>query len=192
MGICPQDAEEKKVSDECLIDAAKSGDDDAFSELVTRYKHHVFRLAARFAHDPYELDDICQDVFIKVYENLGTFRRDAPFEHWLSRITVNTCHDALRKAKHRKGHLPLEGSLCFIGDPGPEAESLARQAYETLMRGIMRLHPHERIIITLLELEERSIQDVAAWTGWSEGNVRVRAHRARQALKRILEAQYES
>lgn len=186
----PED--ESGCSDTFLIDAAKGGDDAAFTQLVARHKHQVFRLAAYFAHDPYELDDICQEVFIKVYEHLRTFRQEAPFAHWLSRITVNACHDALKKRKRNRGHLSLEDLPFDIADSSLEAADLARQAYAILMRGLMQLNPDERIVITLLELEEKSVRDVAALTGWSEGNVRVRAHRARQALKKILEGHHES
>jgi len=72
-----------------------------------------------------------------------------------------------------------------------ETQAEARQAYETLMRGLSKLKPKERIVITLLDLEENSVQETAKLTGWSEGNVRVRAFRARQALRRILEEEYE-
>ncbi len=138
------------------------------------------------------MDDICQDVFIKVYEHLNEFRREAPFEHWLSRITINVCYDALKKAKREKDHLPIEVLSSDVRDRSLEAGEAARQAYETLMWALARLRPDERIVITLLELEEKSVKDVAVLTGWREGNVRVRAHRARQVLKKILEEHHES
>jgi len=158
---------------------------------VIRYKHHVFRLASRFARDSFELEDLCQEVFIKVYERLGSFRREAPFEHWLNRITVNTCYDMLRKTKRHRDHVSFEQLPFEPRDAAVENQAEARQAYETLMRGLSGLKPKERIVITLLDLEENSVQETAKLTGWSEGNVRVRAHRARQALKRILEGDYE-
>lgn len=175
------DPSEKKAA----VDS--DGTDESFADLVSRYKHHVFRLAARFARNPYELEDLCQEVFLKVYECLDSFRHEAPFEHWLSRITVNTCYDMLRKAKRSKDTLSFEQLPYEPMDPAWEADAESRQAYEALMRGVSRLRPKERIVITLLELEEKSVQEVAKLTGWSEGNVRVRAHRARQSLKEILE-----
>jgi RNA polymerase sigma-70 factor, ECF subfamily len=192
MGISPQDTEADRVYDERLVEAASHGDDEAFSRLVSRHKHRVFGLASRFARHSHELDDICQDVFIKVYEHLGKFRREAPFEHWLSRITINVCYDAIKKAKREKDHLPIEALSSDIRDGSPEAGEADRQAYETLMCALARLRPDERVVITLLELEEKSVKDVAALMGWSEGNIRVRAHRARQALKKILEEHHES
>ncbi|HEX9006930.1 MAG TPA: sigma-70 family RNA polymerase sigma factor, partial [Bacteroidota bacterium] len=95
-------------SDESLIRDVCAGNKQAFVELVRRHKRRVIALAARFARDADDLDDISQEVFIKVYENLGKFRADAPFEHWLSRIAVRTCYDALRSRRKEKGNVPLE------------------------------------------------------------------------------------
>lgn len=174
-------------SDESLISATLAGDDAAFARLVGRYKRRVFGLAARFARDRDDLDDICQDVFIKTYENLSAFRNDAPFEHWLTRIAVRTCHDALRSRRYDKNHTQLDRWALEVRDSVGEARSAARQARELLKFALSRLTPDERLVITLLELEGFSVREVAAATGWSEANVKVRAHRARQALKRIVE-----
>src|ERR1035437_3391796 len=100
-------------SDESLIQDIRAGNKEAFVQLVRRYKRKVFGLAARFARDADDLDDICQDVFIKIYENLAKFRADAPFEHWLSRVTIRTCYDALRSRKKEKGNVSLE-SIHFL------------------------------------------------------------------------------
>lgn len=181
-----------KRTDEELVEAAKGGDDAAFRMLVVRHKRQVIRLASRFFTDPYELDDVCQEVFIKAYEHLGSYRRVAPFGHWLARITVNACYDAMKKARPRKGHLSLEDLSMEIGDPRPGEEYAARRAYEMLTAALARMKPDERLIVTLLGLEEKTIEDISGLTGWSAGNIRVRAHRARQALKKILEAHHES
>jgi RNA polymerase sigma factor (sigma-70 family) len=97
-----------------LIEAAVSGDDDSFAELVRRYKRMVLAMASRFTRDGHELDDLCQDIFIKVYENLAGFRGDAPFEHWLRRITVHASYDLLRK-RRRELLVPLEDVKKYAG-----------------------------------------------------------------------------
>ena len=74
-------APEQVPNDERLIKSVLSGDDDAFAELVRKYKQKVFRLASRFVKDNNDLDDICQEAFIKAYQSLNKFRGDAPFEH---------------------------------------------------------------------------------------------------------------
>ncbi len=178
-------------ADEILVNEAIAGNDEAFVQLVSRYKRKVFSLGARFARDADELDDICQDVFIKIYGNLGKFRNDAPFEHWLSRIAVRTCYDVLRKRKHEKGLVPWEAVHYEIADHGRDEAEAAEEAHRILEWGLARLKPEERLIITLLELEEKSVREVAGLTGWSETNVKVRAFRARQSLKHLLEKHHE-
>jgi RNA polymerase sigma-70 factor (ECF subfamily) len=174
-------------SDEHLIKATLAGDDEAFALIITRYKRRVFSLAARFAQDGDELEDICQEVFIKAYENLKSFRRDAPFEHWLTRIAVHACHDALRGRRHTNRHISLDDQVWELQDYAADARLKARQARQVLARAMALLKPDERLIITLLELEEYSVNEIAGMTGWSTANVKVRAHRARLALKRIVE-----
>jgi len=180
-----------EATDETLIKNVCAGNSEAFVHLVRRYKHRVFALATRFARDFDDLDDICQDVFIKVYENIGKFRADAPFEHWLARITIRTCYDALRKRKKEKANVPLESIHNLIEDKSIEAKQAAEVARNLLEWGFAKLRPEERLVITLLELEDKSIKEIAEMTGWSQANVKVRAFRARQKLKRLLEKNNE-
>ncbi len=173
-------------TDERLIQSTLSGDDEAFAELVRRHKRKLFGIAARFARNDHDLDDIAQEIFVKAYQNLAKFRGDAPFEHWVSRIAVRTCYDFLRKTRRNQGNIPLgEVEVAVEDNVG------ARRADEVLRWGLARLSPDERLVITLLELEEKSVRETAELTGWSEANVKVRAFRARLALKKALETGHE-
>jgi RNA polymerase sigma-70 factor (ECF subfamily) len=176
--------------DEQLVKAALADNDEAFAMLVSRHKGKVFRTAARFTRDFDELDDLCQEVFIKAYENLDSFRNRVPFEHWLARITVHACYDMIRR-KRRQATTPLDSIGIELADPGGEAAMAAEQARSILEWAMSRLSPQEQLVITLLELEEHSVKEIAALTGWSENNVKVKAHRARQALRQIVEASHE-
>lgn len=173
-------------TDEDLIEATLKGDGEGFAALVHRYKRKVFHLAANFARDRFELDDVCQDVFLKAYKNLGKFRNDAPFEHWLTRIAVNACYDLLRTRQRDCDHVPLEDAPSSLADRHTEDALSAHEAREWLDRALSRLKPEDRLVITLLELEEKTVHEVARLTGWSEGNVKVRLFRARRALKKML------
>jgi RNA polymerase sigma-70 factor (ECF subfamily) len=184
-------ADTGEPSDERLIADARAGQDGAFVQLVSKYKRKVFGLAARFARDGDELDDICQEIFIKIYENLGKFRGDAPFEHWLARITIRSCYDALRSRRKEQRHVPLHNVHNEIEDVAAGSRQAAIQARNLLEWGFARLRPEERLVITLLELEEKSVREIAELTGWSAANVKVRAFRARQKLKRLLERYHE-
>ena len=180
-------APEQVPNDERLIKAVLAGDDEAFSELVRRYKPKVFRLAARFVRDNDELDDICQEAFIKAYQSLKKFRGDAPFEHWLTKIAVNVCYDMLRKQSRKRDNVPLDSVDFSIGEPQSPSSSSGSEAWDILKNAFVKLRPEDRLVITLLNLEEKSVRETASLTGWSEANVKVRAFRARKQLKRILE-----
>lgn len=179
-------------ADEALVAETLDGKDDAFAELVRRHKRRVFGTASRFARDAHQLDDICQEVFLRAFRNLAKFRGDAPFEHWLARITVSACYDFLRKERRVREQVSLEGHDFDLRDTGVDATLAAGRARELIDFAMRRLSPDERLIITLAEIEERSIREIADLTGWSESNVKVRAFRARQSLKKILQLSHES
>jgi len=179
--------EPSSPSDERLIAAVLEGDDGAFAVLVGRHKRQVLRIAARFSRTPEELEELGQEIFLKAYTDLGQYRGEAPLAHWLSRIAVRSCYDVLRKRRREIGTQPLDDAAPYLADDPAEDRDPAEAARELLDRALSRLRPAERLVITLLELEERTVREVAAMTGWSEVNVKVRAFRARRALKRILE-----
>ncbi|TAN35665.1 MAG: RNA polymerase sigma factor [Verrucomicrobia bacterium] len=177
-------APQQEPTDERLVCATLAGDDGAFAVLVGRHKRRVLGLAARFARDHHALDDLAQETFLHAWRYLRRFRNDAPFEHWLIRIAVRVCYDYLRRVRRDAVLTPLE-NLDMVAKESPAPE----QAREIVAVALARLRPDERLVVTLLELEERSVKDVADLTGWSESNVKVRAFRARQALRKILERQ---
>ena len=173
-----------------LVAAALRQDHSAFAELVRRYKAKVFGLAARFTRDTHELEDVCQEIFIQAYRKLGAFRGDAPFEHWLTRIATRKCYDLLRRTRReRESHISLEAAHDRMEDAATGREMEARESRETLNRALAMLSPQERLVLTLLELEDHPVREVSAATGWSEANVRTRACRARATLKQILQRQ---
>ena len=158
---------------------------------MRRHRKRVFSMAARFARDDHQLDDLCQDVFVRAFRHLGKFRHDAPFEHWLARITVSSCYDFLRKVRRSREHVALDSVEFELRDGAIDAALSAGQARELLEFAMRRMPPEERLILTLCEIEERSIREVADLTGWSQSNVKVRAFRARRTLKKILHLIHE-
>jgi RNA polymerase sigma-70 factor (ECF subfamily) len=173
-------------TDERLVRESISGSDEAFTELVRRHKRKVFGIVSKFVRNSHELDDVCQEIFIKVYRNLKKYRADAPFEHWVSKIAVNACYDALRRNRRKEAEIPLEDvdySLANPANQGTEGD----EAWRILRHAMTELRPEDRLVITLLNLEEKSVREVSVLTGWSEAKVKVRAFRARKELKRILE-----
>ena len=180
-------------SDDELIRAVLQGDTASFELLIQKYQPRVFATARRYARREDEVEDIVQEVFIKAYQKLGSFRRDAPFEHWLMRLAVRTCYDFLRGHQRNREHLftdisDEESDWLDRFNANPEGASDHASAAKELVRKVLeQLPPPARLVITLLEIEERSVKEISALTGWSVPLVKVRAFRARAAMRKILE-----
>ncbi len=160
-----------------LIAAALGGDPNAYADLVRLHQRRVFRLAGRFFRDRRDVEDVAQETFLNVWRKLGTFRAKAPFEHWLTRVCLNCCYAKLRR--QRPAELPLD-TVVAARRPDPDA----RMEVERLLRA---LKPEERFILLLLDGEGWSVAEIAERLGWTKVNVKVRAHRARKKLRRLLE-----
>lgn len=176
----------EEPSDEQLVQDTLGGCDDAFALLALRHKHRIFGMASRFARHAHELDDLCQEIFIRAHRKLAQFRADAPFEHWLSRLAIRACYDFLRRHRRDRELLSLDDRDRPHEESSDAREDASRDAREILARAMPCLSPDERLVLTLLELEEKTVKQIAESTGWSESNVKVRAFRARNALKKIL------
>lgn len=180
-------------SDTELIAAVRKGEVEKFETLITRYQPRVFATARRYARREDEVQDIVQEVFIKAFQKLDSFRAEAPFEHWLMRMAVRTCYDFLRSHQRNR-----ETTLTDLSDlevdwlerfaAGPEDNSKNTDAARTLVERVMaQLSPEARLVITLLEIQDRSVKEISRLTGWSVPLVKVRAFRARAQMKKILE-----
>lgn len=163
-----------------LVDAARRGDHGAFGDLVRQHQRRVFRLAGRFFQRPEDVDDVAQEVFLRAWNKLETYRGEAPFEHWLTRLCLNICYQRLRRA--RPDALPLEHAATVAAAPDADADAGLDAA-----RWLARLDPKDRFLLILLDGEGWSTAEIAERLGWSRVNVKVRAHRARKRLRRWLE-----
>ena len=178
---------ESVIPDEQLVEETIAGNDRAFAELTCRHKSRVFGVAARFARNSAELEDICQEVFVQAFFKLRQFRRDSPFEHWILRITTYKCYDYLRRRRRDGAGISVDAMLESGCEPSAPESPPPHPDLERLYAAMAQLSPKERLVITLLELEERSLREIADLTGWSVANVKVRAFRARAALRKLME-----
>jgi RNA polymerase sigma-70 factor (ECF subfamily) len=175
-----------------LIAAVLKGDAASFEPLVQKYSPRVFATARRYARRESEIEDIVQEVWLKSFQKLRSFRGDAPFEHWLMRLTVRTCFDFLRGHQRNREMAfselsePEEDWLDRVVTHPEEAAENADAARQLVQRVLERLSPASRLVITLLEIEERSVKEIAALTGWSVPLVKVRAFRARAEMRKQL------
>jgi len=182
------------VDDE-LVAAVRAGDESAFEVLFERHRRSVTRLAYRFFYRRDQVEDIVQESFANAYFALGAYRggQERSFIAWLSRITVRACYDALRRSRRVESVMSelndeeervLADKLRFSGK-GSDVESLAisRDLADKLRR---RLDPDDRVVLSLLNVAELSVAETAEVTGWSVSKVKMRSHRARKALQRVL------
>jgi RNA polymerase sigma-70 factor, ECF subfamily len=182
------------VDDE-LVAAVRSGDDAAFALLFERHRRSVTRLAYRFFYRREQVEDIVQESFANAYFALGAYRggQERSFIAWLSRITVRACYDALRRSRRAESVMSElnqeeEGLLAEkLRDvsKGSDIESAAISR-DLASKLLQRLEPDDRIVLTLLSIGDLSVAETAELTGWSVSKVKMRAHRARRALRRVL------
>jgi RNA polymerase sigma-70 factor (ECF subfamily) len=176
------------IDDGALAAAAARGDQRAFAVLVSRHQAGVLHLVSRFCDDPNGMEDLVQEVFVKAYLNLGTLRNGAVFRGWLHRIAANTCIDWLRR---RKADADVVGGLeASLPDERGAALLEAREARRRLEAAMSVLGPKDRLLLVLLGLEGKSVEEVAGMTGMTRVNVKVRAFRARRKLKAYLEKEH--
>jgi RNA polymerase sigma-70 factor (ECF subfamily) len=175
-----------------LIAAVLKGDAASFEPLVVKYSPRVFATARRYARRESEIEDICQEVWLKAFDKLKSFRGEAPFEHWLMRMAVRTCYDFLRG--HQRNRISSFSEISgpeedwlehFVAEPGSATED-ADAAKMLIDRVLEKLSPEARLVIQLLEIEDRSVKEIAKITGWSVSLVKVRAFRARGEMRKIL------
>jgi RNA polymerase sigma-70 factor (ECF subfamily) len=181
-----------EASEAELIAAVLRGDAASFEPLVQKYSPRIFATARRYARKESEVEDIVQEVWLKAYSKLASYRGDAPFDHWLMRLAVRTCYDFLRG--HQRNREATFTDLTDAEDDwlerfaaAPEATSENADAAKKLVERVLeQLSPPARMVITLLELEDRTVKEIADLTGWSVALVKVRAFRARAEMRKVL------
>ena len=172
---------------------ARQGCDEAATRLVEGLHGHVLRIIRN--HLPRGVDemDLMQEVFMKVFASIDSFRAVQPFPHWVARIALNTCHDQLRRQKARPEIRFTDLCAADAGfvDSLLEGESTAQDTVEIGGRDLVErllatLKPHERMVLQLLDLEKKSLREVCELTGWGLSRVKVGAMRARRKLNEQL------
>ena len=174
-----------------LLERIRNGATDDFAELVRRHQNQVFAILYRYERDRQKLEDLAQETFIKAWRSLAQYDGRAPFAHWLSRIAVNVALDHLRRTRRQRNEIGLpelgDDALEWLRNEDEHSELESRQAAEVLALAMRELSPAEQIVITMQELEGRSVKEICDRTGSSNVAVRVRAMRARAKLRKALE-----
>jgi RNA polymerase sigma-70 factor (ECF subfamily) len=182
-------------TDDALVAAVAAGDETAFEQLFERHRRQVARVASRFFAQREQIEEIIQDTFTKAYFALGTYHgtHAASFKAWLTQIAVNSCYDRLRRARRRpeqaldisdsESHQFATQLRAVDAASDVERTAVSRDLAEKLLA---RLSPDDRMVLTLLDVEGFSVAEIAQTTNWSVSKVKVRAHRARAHLRKVL------
>ena len=175
------------------LDRVRQRDQTAARELVD----HLYPLVIRIvrSHLPRRVaeEDLAQDIFLKMFTRLEQYQGSVPFPHWVSRIAVTTCIDQLRAQKRRPefrwadlSENEAEVLDTVTADESSVAPAQAVAARELVHRLLGQLKPDDRLVIQLLDLEQKSIAEISGLTGWNQSLVKVRAFRARRKLQKLF------
>lgn len=184
------------ISEVILLERCKEGDTQAWDTLIRRYEKSVYKFAYSLCRNHEEAGDIAGQVFLRLYQNLHTFRNEASFTSWLFRIVRNTYLDLCVRPAHR-GHLsldagPLNDNEAAAGRdvmdpaPTPEAVCMENETAKMLAKAIHHLPAYQRQVLRMYHTEGKSYEEIAATTGLSIGTVKSRLNRARNMLRERL------
>ncbi|GAC1580984.1 MAG: sigma-70 family RNA polymerase sigma factor [Candidatus Elarobacter sp.] len=189
LGIEQQQRAERDLM---LIEAYRSGRHDAFDDLVRAYQSTVQRVLAQLNVAPTDVEDLAQEVFLRVYRNLHRFRGQSSFYTWLYRITVNVFFDHNKKRKRADVRQQrLQSAMIDVSNFRPDPDdpfgaTFERLTTETFSRAIATLPEPFRDVVAMREVDDLSYEEIALQTGISIGTVRSRLSRARARLKQVL------
>ncbi len=178
-----------------LVQRARTGDDEAFSELISRYERKIFRLAKHITQNDEDAEDVLQETFLKAYEHLGEFQGNSKFYTWIVRIAVNESLMKLRKRKSDRT-VSLDESIdtgeetvvreIAVWEDSPEDRYSQEELRDILEKAIDSLRPSFRTVFVLRDVEELSTEDTAAILNLSVPAVKSRLLRARLQLREKL------
>ena len=179
-----------------LIEGLRAAEESAYEVLIQRFQGPVYNLAWRLLNDPADASDVVQEVFLKIFRNVGSFRGDSTLRTWVYRIAVNESHNRRRWLfRHRRGETGIEESYDDsdvrerpLMDEGetPFDFTVNREAQILLEEGLEAINPVFRAALVLREMEDLSYEEIAAVLEVSIGTVKSRILRGRDALRRYL------
>ncbi|HVG19495.1 MAG TPA: sigma-70 family RNA polymerase sigma factor [Blastocatellia bacterium] len=185
-----------EAGEDQLVSRTLAGDHDAFEVLVRRNSSRVFSIIGSFFRRRDMVEDIAQEVFAKAYFSLSTFTLGRSFEAWVAKIAVNACYDHLRSQRRRiEQQIPhesqdedgwLELQMLEVARDRHASSERQRDAAEIADRLLTKLEPEDRVVVVLIDRDGFSVKEVSEMTGWGQSKVKVRAFRARRALRAAM------
>lgn len=163
------------------------GDPDYYAQIVGRHQRAIALYMWRFTRDPAICEELVQTVFVQAYLSLGRFRGDAPFHHWLKKIATHVGFHHWKKKKRERIWAPL----LFESAHKRESRTASIEDCDLLYHLLAQLTPNDRFVLTMIYFEEMETAEIAELMGSSQTLVRVRAHRARARLRKLLDAHHK-
>ncbi|MDA7501920.1 sigma-70 family RNA polymerase sigma factor [Chitinophagales bacterium] len=182
------------MTDEILIQQARKGNEVAFSQLVERHKDYVFSLCVRTLKNRANAEEVAQEIFIKMFRKLSSFKGDAKFTTWLYTIAYRACLDFIRRNKAKSYSLDSEDSSLQISAVGenPQEKMEANELTAILKEQLDKMKPQDASLISLFYFKEKNVKEVAEIMNLSESNVKVKIHRLREKMRVTLVEGYGS
>jgi RNA polymerase sigma-70 factor (ECF subfamily) len=186
--------------EDALVTALCKGAEEAYESLIQRYQQPVYNLVCRLMNDPADASDIVQEVFLKVFRNIGAFRGKSSLKTWIYRIAVNEAYNHRRWfSRHQRQEVALsadEGLPNFadsLADPSrtPFDQAADRETRALVEEALEKLNPKFRAAVVLTDIEDLSYEEIAAVLDVSLGTVKSRILRGREYLRKILEGRLE-
>ncbi|HUO32087.1 MAG TPA: sigma-70 family RNA polymerase sigma factor [Bryobacteraceae bacterium] len=185
-----------------LVRALRAGAECAYETLLTRFQQPVYNLALRLLNDPSDASDVVQEVFLKVFRNIGQFRGQSTLKTWLFRITINEAHNQRRWFfRHRRREVGIEeeqeddrGRTEVLADTAqsPFDYVFDQEKQEMVEQALARINPTFRAAVVLRDITDLSYEEVAEVLQVSLGTVKSRILRGREALRQELEKRLQS
>jgi RNA polymerase sigma-70 factor (ECF subfamily) len=177
------------LSDEEVVSRVLAGDTALFEIIIRRYNQMLYRVARSILRNDDEAEDVMQETYVRAYQHLGQFAGRAQFRTWLTRIAIHEALARMRRAKR------FETPDDEAGDPmdafvarerSPEQEAAGAELRAMIERSILQLPDLYRCVFMLRDVEQLSIEEVAQILDITESTVKVRLHRARRVLRKII------
>jgi RNA polymerase sigma-70 factor, ECF subfamily len=187
--LLPSEIAPSECSERELASRVAAGDMGAFEEVYRRYQRNVYSLCLRMTHNVAEAEDLTHDIFVALFDKLGSFRGDSALMTWIHRVTVNLVLMHFRKASVRREETTEDGFPPFEKSV-QNAEALSRQPVERLAleRAIACLPPGYRAVLILHDVEGYEHEEIGRMCGISAGTSKSQLHKARVRLRRLLVA----
>ena len=182
--------------DQPLVSRCLGGDEGAWEDLVRQHTRQVYGLCFRFTNSAQEAQDLTQDVFLRVFKTIKTFRSaEGSFHTWLERVTRNLLIDHYRRTRQERVTDSIEEQLPMLEEAGgaasarPDQVLAGREAREILQATLQKLSPDLREAVILRDLQEMEYREIAKVLDIPEGTVKSRINRGRAELARLLRKQ---